>query len=220
MEERLCFADAENEFLNEGGLDRLAAMSGEELLPWRDAYWRRVAEHGIRPSRPVFIDKLPLNSVVLCLVAKLFPDAKILFALRDPADVVWSCFRRRFGMSTQMYEFLTLEGAARYYDAVMSLAAIYREKLNLERHEIVYEKIVVDFAGETRKVCDFLGIAWNETMADFAAASRKRSPNTPSGAQVARGLYTHAVGQWTAYRAELEPVLPILEPWRARFGYA
>ena len=56
---------------------------------------------------------MPLNTVLLPLVAKLFPDAKILFALRDPRDVVLSCFRRRFGMSPQMYDFLTLEGAAR-----------------------------------------------------------------------------------------------------------
>ena len=218
MEERLCFAEIEDEFLNRKGLDRLAALSGEALEPWRQAYWRAVADNGIEPSRSVFIDKLPLNSVDLCLVAKLFPDAKILFALRDPVDVVWSCFRRRFAMSVQMYELLGLERAARYYDAVMRLVASYREKLGFDIHDVVYEKLVADFAGETRKICNFLGLDWNEAMADFSAVSRKRAPYTPSGVQVARGLYRHAVGQWQAYRAELEPILPILAPWRVRFG--
>jgi hypothetical protein len=73
-----------------------------------------VAEAGFSSARPVFIDKMPLNSVLLCLIAKLFPDAKILFALRDPRDVVFSCFRRRFGMTQQMFELLTLEGTAAY----------------------------------------------------------------------------------------------------------
>lgn len=218
--EQSFLADAEDEFLDPQGLDRLSALDGEALQGWREAYWRRVAEHGKLPSRAVFIDKQPLNAVILFLVAKLFPDARILFALRDPADVVWSCFRRRFEMSAQMYEFLALERAARYYDAVMTVAAVYRGKLGLATHDVVYEKLVADFAGEARQVCDFLGIAFDDKMADFAAVSRSRAPNTPSSVQVARGLYHSAVGQWTAYRAELEPVLPVLAPWRARFGYA
>ena len=42
------------------------------------------------PSKPVFVDKMPLNAVFLPLIAKLFPAARILFALRDPRDVVLS----------------------------------------------------------------------------------------------------------------------------------
>jgi hypothetical protein len=36
---------------------------------------------------------------------------------------------------------------------------------------------------------------------------------------VARGLY-RGDGQWRRYAVELEPVMPILEPWIKRFGYA
>ncbi len=220
MDERICLGDATAEFLGcKDDLDRLAELSDDALEPWRESYWKKVAEQDIAPSKSVFIDKLPLNVVLLPLVAKLFPDAKILFALRDPADVVWSCFRRRFGMNTQMYELLDLSGAARYYDAVMRLADIYLDKLNLVLRDIVYEKTVCDFENEIGKTCTFLNLEWNEALADFAANSRKRSPNTPSGPQVAHGLYSHAVGQWTAYREQLEPVLPILAPWRTRFGY-
>ena len=220
MEERDCLADAQREFL--GGtddLDRLAALSGGALEPWRKAYWARVAEWGVEPSRSVFVDKLPLNTIYLFLIAKLFPRAKILFALRDPVDVVWNCFRRRFGMSAQMYEFLTLEGAARHYDAVMTLAELYRDKLALDLHELRYEAMVNDFEGETRRLCAFLNLEWTEALADFAARTRTRAVNTPSAAQVARGLFTNAVGQWTSYREQLAPILPILAPWRARFGY-
>jgi Tfp pilus assembly protein PilF len=219
MEERLCFADAEAEFLSPAGLDKLAKLSGAQLEPWRQAYWQRVAENGALPARQVFIDKLPLNSVLLCLIAKLFPEAKILFALRDPADVVWSAFRRRFAISAQMYELLNLKRAVRYYGAVMSLSDLYRDKLELPILDVVYEKMVVDFEGETRRICDFLGLSWSESMAGFATKSRQRAPFTPSGVQVSRGLYTTAVGQWQAYKNELEPILPQLTPWRVRFGY-
>ena len=66
------------------------------------------------------------------LIAKLFPDARILFALRDPRDVVLSCFRRRFAMNAGMYEFTRLDFAAAYYGAVMRLMQIYSEKLALQ----------------------------------------------------------------------------------------
>ena len=122
MEERDCLTRAFDDFvMKDGGLDRLARMRGAELDPWRKAYWKYAADSGFSPERGVFIDKMPLNTVLLPVIAKLFPGAKILFALRDPRDVVLSCFRRRFGMSPQMYRFLTLEGAAAYYDQVMTL---------------------------------------------------------------------------------------------------
>lgn len=220
MEERDCLSAAFDDFIMaEGGLDRLAGLSGSALDPWRKAYWKFAADSGFVPSRGVFIDKMPLNTVLLPLVAKLFPQAKILFALRDPRDVVLSCFRRRFGMSAQMYEFLTLKGAAGYYDAAMSLGDIYRDLLGLGTHVLRYEDLVADFEGETRKACSFLGLALDEGMREFAAATRARNVNTPSAAQVARGLYTQGAGQWRAWRAQLQPVLPVLAPWCARFGY-
>ena len=220
MEERDCFARAFDDFIMaEDGLDRLAGLSGTALDPWRKAYWKYAADSGFVPTRNVFIDKMPLNTVLLPLVAKLFPQAKVLFALRDPRDVVLSCFRRRFGMSAQMYEFLTLEGAARYYDAVMTLGERYRDLLGLDIHVVRYEDIVADLEGETRKVCTFLNLEWDEGMHGFAERTRARNVNTPSAAQVARGLYTQGAGQWRAYRAQLAPVLSVLRSWCAKFGY-
>jgi Flp pilus assembly protein TadD len=221
MDERDCFAEAKRAFFaTPGDLDRLARASEKELEPFRKAYWRGVGEQDITPTKKVFLDKMPLNSINLCLIAKLFPQARVLFALRDPVDVVWSAFRRRFGMNAHMYELLTLEGAARYYDAVMTLAELYREKLGLAWHDTVYERTVGAFEAEIRAICAFLGLEWTDKLTEFAAKARERAPDTPSGPQVARGLYATAVGQWQVYRDQLAPILPILAPWRDRFGYS
>ena len=201
-------------------LAEFATKPSAELEEFRTAYWKRVTDAGISLSRPVFVDKMPLNTVVLCLIAKLFPSAKILFALRDPRDVVFSCFRRRFGMTRQMYELLTPESAATYYDAVMSLADVYRAKLTLPFLDTRYEDLVLNFEGETRRLCDFLGITYDDAMKQFASNEQLAEIDTPSVAQVSRGLYTQGMGQWRRYREQLAPVLPKLEPWVARFGYA
>ena len=220
MEERTCLMDSAHEFFGSGaGLDRLAALSEAELDHWRACYWQRVAENGAAPLKPVFVDKMPLNLVFLPLIAKLFPDARILFALRDPRDVVLSCFRRRFAMNAGMYEFTRLDQAAAYYGAVMRLMQVYSEKLALPIFEARHESLVADFAGEAKRLCAFLGLDYRDEMGGFAGRAQSQNIDTPSSAQVAQGLSEAGVAQWRRYARELEPVFPVLAPFVARHGY-
>jgi tetratricopeptide (TPR) repeat protein len=220
MEERTCLEDSAIAFFGRNtDLDRLAALSGAELEPWRQAYWKRVEQVGITPSSPVFVDKMPLNAVFLPLIAKLFPSAKIILALRDPRDVVLSCLRRRFAMNPGMYEFTTLETTTAYYVAVMRLIAVYRGKLALEVIESRHESLVADFEQETRRLCGFLGLSWLPQMAGFASRAGAQNIDTPSSAQVARGLSDAGLAQWRRYATELEPILPLLAPFVRQFGY-
>jgi len=220
MEERACLVDSAREFFGAStGLDRLAALDDVALEPWRQAYWARVKESCAAAAKPVFLDKLPLNLVFLPLIAKLFPAAKILLALRDPRDVVLSCFRRRFAMNAGMYEFTALDSTAAYYAAAMDLMQVYREKLARDIFETRHESLLGDFDGETRRLCDFLGLDFSDGMKGFAKRARAQNIDTPSSAQVARGLSIAGAGQWRRYRTQLEPVLPVLAPFVARFGY-
>jgi len=220
LEEKDCFAPDTAAYLTEpGGLERLAQIAPRDAGRQRDHYWSQVRKHGVEPRGKVFIDKMPLSSIALPVIAKLFPNARILFALRDPRDVVLSCFRRRFGMNPSMYELLTLEGAAAFYDAVMRLSERYRELLPLPRHVVRHERLVGDFEATMREVCDFVGLEWDSAMTHFAAKARTRGISTPSAAQVARGLNREGQGAWRRYRDQMAPVLPLLEPWVRRFGY-
>ncbi|MGI9170623.1 MAG: sulfotransferase, partial [Caulobacteraceae bacterium] len=166
----------------------------------------------------VLIDKLALHTPALPVIAKLFPRAKILFARRDPRDVVLSCFRRQFRMNPATYEFLTLEGAAAYYDQTMRLADRYRAKLPLDIRDVRNEDLVADFEGEIRDILQYIGLDWDPAIHGFPARARAFS-TTPSAPQVARGINAGGIGQWRRYRRQLAPVLATLEPWAARFGY-
>ena len=221
LEEKECLSAVAAPYVeSDDGLERLARISDQEAAPQREAYWSRVRSFGIEPRGRVFIDKMPLSSALLPVVAKLFPNARVLFARRDPRDVVLSCFRRRFGMNAAMYQLLTIEGAAAYYDTIMRLSDLYRDLLPLPRHEVGYESLVDDFEGTARAACGFLGLEWDQAMLDFAAKARSRGISTPSAAQVARGLNREGQGAWRRYREQMAPVLPLLEPWVDRFGYA
>jgi tetratricopeptide (TPR) repeat protein len=219
MEEIDCLGDVAGEyFYAEGGMARFAALDEIELDRLRAAYWKRVTASGTAFDRAVFVDKLPLNSVHLGLIARLFPSAHILFALRDPRDVIFSCFRRRL-MMTKVAELSRIDGAAAFYDAVMTLAMLCRDLLQLPTLDLRHEDMLADFDGEMRRVCGFLGIEFDASMRDFATLSRHRDVKTPSAAQLLRGLNKDGAGQWRRYRDQLAPVLPVLAPWVARFGY-
>ena len=220
---------AEKEFLIEGfrefmgtseSLDRLSRLDEATAVRFRDFYWQRVHRSGIALEDKTIVDKQPLNTVKLPLIAKLFPNAKILFAVRDPRDVVLSCFRRRFQMNIDMFEFLTLDGAARYYDAVMRLGEIGRDTLPLSLLETRHEDLAADFEPRMRAICDFIGIVWDDGMRGFAERAAGGSAATPSAPQLSRGLNLEGIGQWRRYAPQLAPVLPLLAPWVERFGYA
>ncbi len=198
----------------------LETASGWALQPYRDDYWARVKQFGDDPSGKIFIDKNPFNTLKLPLIYRLFPKAKIIFAVRDPRDVVLSCFRRRFGLNASTYEFLDLKRTAANYDDTMRFATIIGGKQDLAEHRLVYERLMEDFAGETRALLAFLGAEWRDDLAQFAGRAQRGEVASASSAQIARGLYSEGVGQWRRYRTELAPVLETLAPWVEHFGYS
>lgn len=221
LEEKPTVDDAILEYFGDNAsLDRLAAMDEAEAAPWRELYWRRVREFGVEPDGKVFVDKLPLHTIHLPVIAKLFPRAKILFARRDPRDVVVSCFRRRFRPNPLVVEFTDLTRTAEVYASAMRLAEIYGEKLTLPVHIHRHEDLVEDLDAETQAICQFIGVPWDPNMRNFVETANRRDIRTPSAGQVRRGLYREGMGQWRRYGATIDEIKPILAPWVAAFGYS
>lgn len=222
LEEKGTLADAGTELIVEGGgLEKLARLTREQIREYRRLYWRRVDSFLGAPlaANAVFVDKLPMHTAMLGVIYRIFPDARIIFALRDPRDVVLSCFQQTFGMNVAMYQFLDLEGAARYYDQVMRLARACREKLPLRLHEVRYENVVTDFRGEVEPLLSFLGLEWRDDAERFFEKALTRNISTPSAKQVIHGLYKSSIGKWRRYETQMKPVLPMLQPWARAFGY-
>ncbi len=197
-------------------------LTGEQIQELRDAYMTRLFEYlpGDVAEDQVVIDKLPLNIVEAGLISKVFPQAGFLLVLRHPCDCVLSCFMQDFRLNNAMSNFLDLKSAAHCYDKVMSLWTVYREALPLKLHTVKYEQVVADLQGTVSQVLEFLGLDWEEAMADYRATAldRKRI-GTPSYHQVVQPVYNRARDRWRLYRAHMIPVLPTLLRWAAIYGY-
>jgi tetratricopeptide (TPR) repeat protein len=224
LEERPTLVAADTDFIAGNraeivaGLQRFSILDSAELETYRAAYWDKVAASGVADSASCFVDMDPLKATRLPFISRLFPDARILVMRRDPRDVVWSCFRTNFAMSSGTLEYTTLERAARHYDALMRLTELAMERLPLKFHIVQYHRLVQDFDAETRKMCGFAGLEWTEEVRRFDRTAASRGVTTASVGQVTRGLYD-GTGQWQPYAEYLAPVLPILQPWIEKFGY-
>lgn len=221
LEEQEALQDAHDDLLTGvDGLLKLATLTTEEAQHYRDAYWARVEKLGkAAPTDGVFVDKLPLATMHLPLIAKIFPDAKILFALRDPRDVVLSCYHQRFGMTQAMFQFLDLQTSATYYDLVMNVGVEARTRYPLQAHDVRYESVVDDLESAARAAISFLGVEWDEGVLNYREATKARRINTPSLTQVIEPIYKTSKGKWQNYETAMAPVLDLLAPWVKRFGY-
>ncbi len=218
LEERDTLADADAALLaNDGTIPPLDQLDPALVAELRAAYWRRVATLGAGDGE-TFVDMNPFNGLKLPIIARLFPEARILVMRRDPRDVVLSCYRINFTPSPAAWAFSELEEAARHYDALTGLTELCRERLPLAFHDVRYDRLVADFETTVRGFAGFIGLPWTDDFLRFDRTAQQRGVRTASAGQVRRGLYDGR-GQWRRYAGQLEPALPILAPWVERFGF-
>jgi tetratricopeptide (TPR) repeat protein len=220
IEERELMLEVRRKWISVEHFNRIQDMTPDEVHEARKLYRSaRAAAHN-NPDASVIVDKLPLNSMYLPLICRLFPEARILLAQRDPRDVVLSCFFQNFQLVGAMPYFLDLENATAYYDVIMSMLSEALEVLPLAVHRQRYEDLVNEYEGSMREIIGFLGLDWDDRVLDHRSGQQGREITTPSYQQVSQPLYTRSIGRWQNYARQLEPFLPDLDPWIQRFGYA
>lgn len=199
--------------------EALAGLDAAGIQRLRRLYRAEAARYVAVPDGARLVDKMPLNTIDAGLIARLFPQAKVLLALRHPCDVVLSGFMQAFKPNPAMVQFETLKSSALFYAAVMDLWQRYEPVLPLAVHRVRYEDLIADFEGETRRMLAFLGLAWDDAVLAYAERAKGKAIATPSYHQVTQPIYSRSVGRWRNYRAAFADVLPILEPWLKAFGY-
>jgi tetratricopeptide (TPR) repeat protein len=202
----------------------LEHLSTSEVASLRDHYLS-ARDRLIEPMPgQIVIDKMPLNIAHVVLIKLVFPEARFILSLRDPCDVVLSCFMQAFQLNNWMAALLSLEGAAELYSQVFRHWELACEALHLPHVRIRYEDMVADLEAAVTPVLMFLGLDWRPDMARFHEHARTRSRlATPSAGQVTRPIYTDALARWRRY-AEIEgaPMAVVadrLVEERRRYGY-
>ena len=167
----------------------------------------------------LLVDKNPELTMLLPLVARVFPEMKVLFALRDPRDVVISCFMQQLPLNPVSVHYLTLEGTARKYAKMMQAWLKLRDILRNPWIEIRYEDMVADLRRPARRVLDFLGLPWDDRVFEYHRRAQTKHVHSPTYEAVTKPVYSSSVGRWRNYEKQLEPYQEILRPFVEAFGY-
>ncbi|HET9337242.1 MAG TPA: sulfotransferase, partial [Sphingomicrobium sp.] len=129
-----------------GDWGRIGKIDTDAVNALRARYFRELS----RPLEPgkLLIDKNPLATLRTPIIHQVFPDARFIFAVRHPCDVVLSCFMQNFLVTEAMASFLDIENAALAYDRAMTFWQKCREIFPLRVHTVRYEDMVDDLEGE------------------------------------------------------------------------
>jgi tetratricopeptide (TPR) repeat protein len=171
------------------------------------------------PGDKLLLDKSPSRTAWLHVWLRLFPQSKVIIALRDPRDVIISCYFQNIPLSWNTVGFLSLEGTARFYSTCMDAWLRMRELGGFEWIETRYEDVVDDLEGEGRRVTNFLGLPWQETQSNYYDAARRRHIYSPTYNDVTKPVYKRSVGRWEHYAEALAPLQEGLEKYCRAFGY-
>jgi hypothetical protein len=199
-------------------LDKVPAAVRQQA---RATYWQQTEAIFDQPiGGRMLLDKNPAMTMLLPVVQWAFPEMKTLFALRDPRDVILSCFMQKLQPNPISVNWLSLSAAADYYAATMRMWLAVRAVTDGAWLEFRYEDVVADLDAQARRILEFLGLPWDDKVLRFYEHAREKMVRSPTYKDVTQPVYAKSVGRWQHYAKHLDPVIEKLRPFLVEFGYA
>jgi hypothetical protein len=167
------------------------------------AIYRTQVRQDDAPAR-FYIDKQPLNFLHLDLIATLFPNARVIHAVRNERDTALSIWMQYFAGAEQnfAYDFADI---ATVMQSCEKLVAHAQRKSLVDIRTVNYERLATDTAACVAELAQWLGIEGDDAGAGASTIS------TSSLWQVRQPVYTRAIGRWRAY-APYVPELASFSP--------
>jgi tetratricopeptide (TPR) repeat protein len=191
-------------------LNRPEIAGSPEML--RDTARRLAKEHivklyGQAKGALRVVDKMPDNILLVGLIVRLFPRARVIWCSRDNRDNALSCYFQRFATGAQYFSY-DLADCGHRTRLIERLARHWMTLVPSRMLEMNYETLINDLEGQSRRLIQFLDLRWEPACMDFHRT--ERSVATVSYWQVRQPLYQSSVGRWRNYEQHLGPLFAAL----------
>jgi hypothetical protein len=113
----------------------------------------RLQKNTLASGKAYLVEKTPRHVRRMDFIRAKVPGAKFVIIVRDGRDVTASIAKRTDG-----------DFAAALERWVKDNARVLKERRHKDVHVLRYEDIITDSEGTIRKVCDFLGLPYDEAM--------------------------------------------------------
>lgn len=162
--------------------------------------------------RKSITDKQPYNYLLVPMIAHILPGAKIIHCTRDPLDCCFSNYTTAFTqLHMQTHDQYWL---GRYYADYERVMDAWHQLPEVEMIDLPYEELVRDAEGQMRRVVEFIGHEWDDSVLRFHESERKVI--TASRDQVKKKLYTSSIAKYAPYEHRLDELKRGLEEGRSR----
>lgn len=185
--------------------DDAASAPSTTVADARETYWR-VATSRLQPGRRL-TDKRPDNILHVGLIKRLFPDAKIVITRRNLIDNLLSIYFLDFTRAVP-YAF-DLAEAAHWAGQCARLTRHWQAIFPGDVHIADYDRLIADPETAIADLLEFVSLPPSQACLEF-----HRQPQivrTPSAWQVRQPLFRSSSGRAENYRADLAPIIPLLE---------
>lgn len=202
-------------------VETLESRSLDGLISARETYFE-LSERCIQEpiGHRLLVDKNPSLTFLAPALLRLFPEIKFLVMLRDPRDIMLSCFMQPFfPPDTITGNFLTLADTASEVNSLLSAWTAMRKLFEGELHELRYEELVTDPAASAKGVLDFLEVEWKEEVMDYDRHAREKVVRSPTAEAVTEKVHSRATQRWKNYEAYLGPSMERLAPCLKALDY-
>jgi hypothetical protein len=200
-------------------LQMLNDQSPERLTAARERYLQAMESMvGAPLGDRLLVDKNPALNLLIPALRRVFPEIKIIMALRDPRDVVVSCFLRRMPVNPVSVWYLTLDRTAQRYLIDVTAWLKLREQIG-DWVEVRYEQSVADLPTEAARMLAAMELPWDDAVLAYRDRAETRPVFSPTYEAVAQPLYASSIGRWCHYERHLAPVLDALMPIVKLLGY-
>jgi tetratricopeptide (TPR) repeat protein len=201
-------------------VNALNALTAEQRGQFRQRYFKSLLREDAGDSAPaICLDKNPSPTAWLHLWLRIFPELKVIIAMRDPRDVVVSCYFQNLQLNATNANFLSLERTVTHYADLMDVWLRMRELGGFDWIETRYEDVVAKVAAEGRRVTEFLGLTWHDRQAAFHETNQKKFVYSPTYNEATKPVYQRAVGRWRHYAEALAPLEARLGTYCRAFRY-
>ena len=144
--------------------------------------------------------------LLLPLILKALPNAKIVHLTRDPMDACFASYKQLFA-DAYLHSY-DLQEMARHHCRYRHLMDVWRERFGNRFHDISYEQTVGGLEPNARELIEYLGLPWEDACLRFH--EQKKAVSTASAVQVREPVHTRSVGRWRKYEKQLQPMLATL----------
>lgn len=199
----------------------MGSISRAALTTTRRRYIQMLQQNSDYPAAGrILLEKNPSVTAQLPFLLRIFPELRVVIALRDPRDVILSCYFQNLPLNKVNANFLSFERLAKHYSSLMGIWLIVREWTGFSWIETRYEDTVRSLEKEGGRVTSFLGLEWHEKQRKFFEPNGNKIVYSPTYHEVKKPIYSDSVGRWRFYEKHLAHVLPGLESLCSAFGYS